>query len=147
MVGRRPEYDSTCPRRQEGSSLNTDSAQLELSVDAGPGLDADELERLAGSLRTELLELDVHAVEPATRGTAPDGTRAVEAIVVGALVVRLARSSESLAALAHTVRSWLALRPEQRVRIELDGDVLELTGVSDDERDRLVDAWIERHGR
>jgi hypothetical protein len=110
-------------------------------------VDADELERLAGGLRRELLELDVQAVEPATRGTAPDGTRAVEALVVGALIVRLARSSESLAALARTVRSWLALRPEQRVRIELDGDVLELTGVSDDERDRLVDAWIERHGR
>jgi hypothetical protein len=31
------------------------------------------------------------------------------------------------------------------VRLELDGDVLELTGASDDERQRLVDAWIERH--
>jgi hypothetical protein len=31
------------------------------------------------------------------------------------------------------------------VRIELDGDVLELTAASDEERERLVDAWIERH--
>jgi hypothetical protein len=33
------------------------------------------------------------------------------------------------------------------VRIELDGDVLEVSGVSSEERQRLVDAWIERHGR
>jgi hypothetical protein len=133
------------PRR--GPSLNTESAQLELSVDAGPGSDAEELERLAGSLRTELLELDVDAVERPTRGPAPDGTRAIEALAVGALVVRLVRSPEALAALARTVRTWLGTRPERRVRIELDGDVLELTGASDAERERLVDAWIERHGR
>jgi hypothetical protein len=98
-------------------------------------------------LRTELLELDVDAVEPATRGPAPEGTRAVEALAVGALVVRLFRSPESLAALARTVRAWVGSRPDRRVRIELDGDVLELSGASDEERERLVDAWIERHGR
>jgi hypothetical protein len=132
-------------RRYEGASL-PQSAQLELSVDAGPGSDADELERLAGSLRAELLELDVDAVEPATAGPAPDGTRAIEALAVGALVVRLVRSPEALAALARTVRAWLGPRSDRRVRIELDGDVLELTGASDAERERLVDAWIERHG-
>jgi hypothetical protein len=130
----------------ERPGWNTESAQLELSVDAGPGSDTGELERLAGSLRTELLELDVYSVEPATRGPAPDGTRAIEAVVVGVLVARLARSPEALAAVASTIRSWLRLHPQRRVRIELDGDVLELTGASDKESERLVDSWIARHG-
>jgi hypothetical protein len=124
-----------------------ESAQLELSVDAGPGLGADELERLTGSLRAELLELDVDSVERAKQGPAPDGARALDALVVGALVVRFARSSEALGAVARTVRAWLRLQPQRRVRIELDGDVLELTGASDQESERLVDAWIERHAR
>jgi hypothetical protein len=115
-------------------------------VDAGPGADEDELERLAHSLRTELLELDVDAVEPASAGPAPDDARAVEAIMLGALIVKVGRSSEALSALVRTVRGWLG-DGERRVRIELDGDVLEVSGVSTDERQRLVDAWIERHAR
>ena len=126
--------------------MNPEAADLELSVDAGPGADADELEQLARSLRAELLELDVDAVEPVASGPAPDDARAIEALMVGALAVRLARDSETLSSLMRTVRGWLAADPERRVRIELDGDVLELTGSSDDERQRLVDAWIERHG-
>ena len=127
--------------------MNTEAAALELSVDAGPGVDDDELERLARSLRAELLELDVDSVEPAATGPAPDGARAVEAVMIGALVVRLARDSEALSSLVHTVRGWLGAHADRRVRIELDGDVLELAGASDEERQRLVDAWIERHGR
>jgi len=126
--------------------LNAEAADLELAIDAGPGADEEELERLARSLRAELLQLDVDAVEPAATGPAPDGARAVEALMVGALVIRLARESESLASVVRTVRGWLGGDTDRRVRIELDGDVLELTGSSDEERQRIVDAWIERHG-
>lgn len=127
--------------------MNPESAALELSVDTVPGTDPDELEQLARSLRTELLELDVDAVEPASTGAAPEGTRAVEALMAGALIVRLARDSEALTSLVRTVRGWLGAHGDRRVRIELDGDVLELTGTSDEERQRLVEAWIERHDR
>jgi hypothetical protein len=127
--------------------LNPESAALELSVDTVPGTDPDELDQLARSLRNELLELDVDAVEPAATGPAPEGARAVEALMAGALIVRLARDSEALTSLVRTVRGWLGANAERRVRIELDGDVLELTGSSDEERQRLVDAWIERHDR
>lgn len=127
--------------------MNPESAELALLVDVGPGTDGDELERLARSLSIELLELDVDAVELVPAGPAPDDARAVEALVLGALVVRLARRSEGLATLVRSVRGWLATDAARRVRIELDGDVLELTGASDAERDRVVDAWIARHGR
>jgi hypothetical protein len=126
--------------------LNPEAADLELSIDAGPNADDEELEQLARSLRAELLQLDVDAVEPAATGPAPDGARAVEALMVGALVVRLARESDSLASVVRTIRRWLGGDPDRRVRVELGGDVLELTGASDEERQRIVDAWIERHG-
>jgi hypothetical protein len=126
-------------------SLDAVPADLELSIDAGPGADDEELERLAHSLRTELLELDVGAVEPVRAGSAPDHARAIEALVIGSLVVRLARGSETLSSLVRTVRGWLGSETERKVRLELDGDVLELTGSSDEERDRLIDAWLARH--
>ena len=127
--------------------MDSEPADLELSVDAGPGADDEELERLARSLRAELLELDVAAVEPAAAGLPPDDARAVEALVIGSLVVRLARESETLTSIVRTVRGWLGGRVERRVRLELDGDVLELTGSSNEERDRLIEAWIARHAR
>ncbi len=126
--------------------MHRESADLALSVDGGAGADQDELERLARSLRSELLELDVDAVEPAATGPAPNDARAVEALVVGALVVRLARSTEALSSLVGTVRAWLGTHADRRVRLELDGDVIELTGASDEERLRLVETWIKRHG-
>jgi hypothetical protein len=127
--------------------VHPEIAALELAVDAGPGADEDELERLARSLRAELLDLDLDSVEPATSGPAPDDARAIEALMVGALVVRLARDSETLSSLVRAIRGWLGADTDRSVRIELDGDVLELTGASDEERQRLVDVWIENHAR
>jgi hypothetical protein len=127
--------------------LNRETTELALTVDLGAGIDEEELERLARSLRAELLELDVDAVEPAAGDPAPENSRAIEALMVGALIIRLAQTSDALSSLVHTVRGWIGSNGDRSVRLELDGDVLELTGASDDERQRLVDAWIERHAR
>jgi hypothetical protein len=125
-----------------------DPAQAEFSVDAGSGADAEELERLVSGLRRELLELDaVDAAVSASAGPAPAGSRAVEALLAGAVLVRFARNKDVLSAVMKVVRGWLGEQGQRRVRVELDGDVLELTGASDQERDRLVEAWIERHAR
>jgi hypothetical protein len=129
----------------EGPPLEAEPAELELSLDAASD-DPEELDRLARSLRAELLELDVDAVEPVA-DVAPDGSRAVDALVVGALVVRLVRNAAALGAVVRTVRGWLGPHGDRRVRLEIDGDVIELTGASDDQRERLVNAWIERHAR
>ena len=125
--------------------LSREPAQLAVALDPGPGADEDELERLVLGLRTELLELDVEDVEPLTDGAAPDGARGLEAIAVGALIVRVIRSPEALRALTGTIRRWLGPRPERSVRIELDGDVLQLSGATGAETEKLVDAWIARH--
>ena len=125
--------------------MTSAAADMELTVDAGAGADADELEQAVHSLRRELLELDVDAVEPGAAGDAPDGARALEALALGALIVRLVRTPESLGAVTRTIRIWLARRPDRRVRIELDGDVLELTNISDEAHQQVIDAWIARH--
>jgi hypothetical protein len=131
--------------RQKGP-LAIETTDLAVSLDVPAGADADELEQLARSLRRELLELDVAAVEPALSDGAPEDARAVEALLAGALIVRLSQTSEALSSLIGTVRSWLGSHDDRRVRIELDGDVIELSSASDEERERLVDTWIERHG-
>ena len=120
-------------------------AQVAAVLDAGPDADAEELAELTRRLRAELLELDVDAVEPATAGPAPTGAKAVELLAIGGLVVRFAMRSEVLRSVVDATTAWLGRQQGRSVKLTLDGDTLEVTGVSSDEQRRLVDLWVARH--
>ncbi len=60
-------------------------------------------------------------------GEAPPGSRAFKFAAPGTLVVTLARSG-LLTAVFNAVAAWLADRRHWTVKVEIDGDVLELTG-------------------
>ncbi len=113
-------------------------------MDLGPEVEAEAVAEATLQLRRELLELDVEAVELARAGEPPPGTRAVDFIALGSLVVTVANSG-LLSAVVAAIRSWLGARPQRSIRLELGGDVLELTGVSSEEQRRLADAWLRRH--
>jgi hypothetical protein len=63
---------------------------------------------------------------------------------VGTLIASFARP-ELLAAIVAAVRSWLGGAGGRSVKLEVDGDALELTGVSSKEQRRLTDEWLRRH--
>jgi hypothetical protein len=119
-------------------------ATLGVQVALGPDGDGEEVAEATLQLRRELLDLDVEAVELVRAGEPPPGTRAVELAALGALVVTVAKS-QVLAGVVAAVRSWLAGRPQRSIKLELDGDVLELSGVSSNEQRRLTDEWLCRH--
>ena len=120
-------------------------AQLAAVVDAGPDSDAEELAELTRRLRGQLLELDVDAVEPATAGEAPAGSKGVELLAIGGLVIQFAMKSEVLKSVVDATTAWLGRQQGRSVKLTLDGDTLEVTGVSSDEQRRLVDLWVARH--
>lgn len=109
-----------------------------------PGSDAERLEELTLLLRQELLGLDVDSVEPQRGGEAPEGTRGAGAAIAGALVVSLQPTLQLVTALVSVVGEW-ARRGRRTVRIEIDGDVLELSGTTSELQQRLVDDWISKH--
>jgi hypothetical protein len=119
-------------------------ATLGIQVAVGPDADAEEVADATLQLRRELLDLDVEAVELPAAGEPPPGTRAVELAALGALVVTVAQSP-LLGPVVAAVRSWLAGAPQRSIKLELDGDTLELTGLSSKEQQRLVDEWLRRH--
>jgi hypothetical protein len=43
------------------------------------------------------------------------------------------------------IRSWLAGSRQRSIKLELDGDVLELTELSSEDQRRLADEWVRRH--
>ena len=121
-----------------------DELTLLLSED---GADAERLDAVTRTLRRELDELDVERVTQLTAGEAPEGTRAIEVAAVGALLVTLGNSAQALSKVVGAIRDWLGRTPGpvRTVRLELGGDVLELSQASVTEQDRLVELFVSRH--
>jgi len=121
------------------------AGELSVELQAGPDTDTQELAQLVGRLRAELLDLDVDAVEQPERGEAPEESKGAGWLAAGELVVRLATSPEVLASIIAGVRSWLGRNRARSVKLTIDGDALEVSGVSSAEQDQLIDLWVARH--
>jgi hypothetical protein len=102
-------------------------ATLGVQLAIGPDTDAEEIAEATLQLRRELLDLDVEAVEQPRAGEPPPGTRAMELAALGVLVVTVAKS-QLLVPVVAAIRSWLAGSPQRSIKLEFDGDVLELSG-------------------
>jgi hypothetical protein len=109
--------------------------------------DSERLETLAGLLRSDLLELDVDDVTALRVGAAPPGSRGWDAATIGGLLVTLGHSGSGLAAVVGVVRAWLTRSAGVRrtVRVEIGGDVLELSQASLADQDRLVSMFVRTH--
>jgi len=118
---------------------------IHVAVAVGPDGDAEEIAEATMQLRRELLDLDAEMAEFPQAGEPPPETRAVDVAALGVLLVNVAES-QLLAGVLGAVRSWLAGSRGRSIRLELGGDVLELTGVSSGEQRRLTDEWLRRHG-
>ncbi len=119
--------------------------RLVLNIDAGPEADAEELAELTRQLREDLLHLDVETVDLAHAGEAPTGTKAVDPVTAGTLLVTLAASGGVLTTLINALQSWLTRHERRGVTLEIGGDKLDVTGISSEEQQRLIDAWLSRH--
>ena len=119
-------------------------ATLGIQVELGPDADAEEVAEAAQQLRSELLDLDVDSVQLPAAGKPPPGTRGVELAALGGLLVTVGQS-QLLGSVIAAIRSWLGGSPQRSIKLELEGDTLELTGISATEQRRLVDEWLQRH--
>lgn len=118
--------------------------RVQLSED---GADAEWVDGLTGFLRQELLQLDVENVVAMRAGEPPPGARVFDVVAVGGLIVTLGRSADGLRAVVSAIRKWLARGDGTRrtVRLEIGGDVLELSEATVTEQDRLVGLFVSRH--
>lgn len=118
--------------------------ELRLSL-VEAGASAEELEATGDRVREELLALDVTSVRAMPGGPAPDGTRGLDAATLGAMLVSLPATPPVLAAVVDVMRRWIGRSDSSRsVRIEIDGDSLELSKVSDEEQTLLIEDWLKR---
>jgi hypothetical protein len=120
------------------------TVRLTFQVDAD--FDVDELATSTRELRSELLQLDLDDVQVPPAGPPPKGSKAFDAFTLGQLIAQVAASATSLTAFIGAVKGWLCRgRAAHTIKLEMDGDVLEVNGVSSDEEQRLIDLWVTRH--
>jgi hypothetical protein len=120
-------------------------AELSVELQAGPDTDAEELAQIADRLRAELLDLDVDTVRQPVLGEIPEDAKGTDLLAAGQLVVGLVATPEVLASIIGAVRSWLGRNRARSVKLTLNGDALEVSGVSSAEQERLIDLWVSRH--
>jgi hypothetical protein len=113
-----------------------------LTIEGGPDLDATDVEELTYNLRDELLEAEAEDVQ--FRGVrAPPGAKA-DAVAIGELIVTVVGA---LPGLVTAIRGWLGRSGAKRIRLEIDGDAIEIEAASSEDKQRLIDAWLSRHDR
>ena len=117
--------------------------KVELAVD---NADAEELDQLTANLRRELLQLDVDDVSREREGAPPPGARAAELIALGSLIVAIGKAAGALSSVVRAVQGWVGRKPDRKVRLEIDGDAIELSAASPEQQQQLVDEWLARHG-
>jgi hypothetical protein len=130
-----------------GARLADMTADLVVVLDAGADSDAEELADLTRRLRTELLDLDIDSVEHVAGGVAPEGAKGVELLSIGGLVVQFVRGADVLRSVVSTTAAWLRRQEARSVKLTLDGDTLEVTGLSSEEQSGLIEVWVARHAR
>jgi len=124
--------------------VGADVIQLQV-MPAGDTAGDEDLAEAAAALQDELAELDVEAVLPATAGPAPPGSKGIELLALGGLLVKLGRSTHALREVVDAIRQWVG-RTGASVRMAIDGDVLEIKGASSADVKQLIDVWVQRHG-
>jgi hypothetical protein len=114
---------------------------------AEEGADAERLDAVTSYLRNDLVQLDVEDVAALPAGPPPPGARALDAGVIGGLLVTLGNSAEGLRSVVTVIRDWLRRGDGVRrsVRLELDGDALELSEASAYDQERLIRLFVSRH--
>ncbi|KFU76829.1 hypothetical protein SAMN04489729_7216 [Amycolatopsis lurida] len=122
----------------------TSAVRVQLGED---GADAERVDQLTGYLRSELIDRGVAEVKALPAGPAPPGSRGFDVATVGGLLVTLGQSAEGLRSVVAAVREWLSRggRVKRTVRLEIDGDVLELSEATLTDQDKLVDLFVSRH--
>jgi hypothetical protein len=104
--------------------------------------DAEELADLAGRLRAEVLSVDAISVVPLTAEVTPEGAKGTGTLA-GWLAVQFG-SLEGLRAVVTAVRGWTS-RTGRTVEVSVGGDALKVTGVTSQQQEKIIDAWLARH--
>lgn len=121
-----------------------DLKEIKLSINSHES-DGEHLLQLTTLLRDELEQLDIEKITTPSHTSQPEGAKSGDVFSWGLLLLTLAASGGVLTTLITTLKSWVLRQNECGIKIELDGDVLEIKGVDSEEQRRIIERWLARH--
>jgi hypothetical protein len=127
--------------------MDEDLSQLKIDLQVDEDISPVEMEELTAAIRRELLQLDVESVDRVSAGPAPAGAKGIELAQIGALIVSLGGAAPVLGQVVAAIQAWTARSSTRTVKLTLNGDSLELGGVSEDEQRQVAKDWMARHER
>jgi hypothetical protein len=117
--------------------------QICLDIQGDEDITEREMAEFTRQLQREVLKVDVESADlPSGERSLPAGAKAADPVTWGVILVTLA-SSGTFGTLATILYSWVTRNKQVSVSVEIDGHKLELTGVTPEERQRLIDLWHE----
>jgi len=119
--------------------------QVRLHIIGVSEADEEDLAVLTQRLCNELSELDLDSVKIASAGEVPAGAKAGDPFTWGQLLLTLAASGGVLTTLINVLQSWVCRQERCRLTMEIGEDKLEIQGISSQEEQRLIEAWIRHH--
>jgi hypothetical protein len=122
----------------------TQARQMLVQVVGMEDADAVEVDRLARQLRRWLLESEAD-VQSAEAGETPPGARGGDTIALGTLVVMALTSRALLTSVIGVVQAYVEASQARSVKIQIDGDSLEVTGLKSDQQAALINSFVDRH--
>jgi hypothetical protein len=127
--------------------VDQSASRLEINLRVGDEVSPLELENLTAAVRRELLQLDVQSVERVSAGPAPEGAKGIELAALGALIVNMSKATPVLGQVIEVIQAWAARSPNRTVKLTLDGDSLDVGGMSESEQRQVVKDWMARHAK
>ena len=124
--------------------MTQSSSHILVQVVGHQDTDAVELDQLARQLRRRLLANNVH-VRLAQAGDIPPGARATDVITIGTLIVTAITSRPILTSILSTIQAYLEVSKARSIKIQIDDDSLEVTGLRLDDQRRLIESFVDRH--
>jgi hypothetical protein len=127
----------TSGRRDEVIGVSTE-LKIELFE---PDADPETVDELTRNLRNELLDLDVDSITQPVLGPAPEGSKGLELMAIGALLVQVKNSIPVVTSVVSAIRSWLqrGSSPGRSLKVTVEGRTLELTAATAEQQQRIVD--------
>lgn len=109
-----------------------------------PDADIEQLDRLTGELRQELLEIDVDSVSTGSAGPAPADSKGLELAAFGTLLVYAKNSLPLVNAVVSAVRAWVQRGGSsgRTLKMTVDGNTLELSAATPDQQQQVVDEFL-----
>ena len=121
--------------------------KLTVNREVGHEIEPNELEFLTQQLRKELMDLDVAYVDHISSSNSVEKAKAGPVFQWGELLIALAASGGVLHVLIDFLREWSLRQNKTVIKLELDGDKIEVAGNPSNEQQRLIDTWLKRHSK